>query len=135
MTLMLKDSFTHDNAKVIMIVCVAPSISSTDHTLVTLRYATSFRENSKQLAGLHAVKNFKVPQDDFEIHKRNENQRPVDMPSLYRNSSQKYIKYASGKKLSINEVSTSVEYHTQRPSQDARLYDDKKILIKAKKFV
>ena len=47
MTLMLKDSFTHENAKVIMIVCVAPAISSTDHTLVTLRYATSFRENSK----------------------------------------------------------------------------------------
>jgi len=45
MTLMLKDSFVLDSAKVIMFVCVAPSMSQSDHTLITLKYATSFREN------------------------------------------------------------------------------------------
>jgi kinesin family protein 2/24 len=45
MTMMLKDSFLNDNAKVIMVVCISPTISSTDHSLITLRYATSFREN------------------------------------------------------------------------------------------
>lgn len=55
MTMMLKDSFVNENAKVIMIVTVAPTMSSSDHTLITLRYATSFRENQSKLIG-HVVK-------------------------------------------------------------------------------
>ena len=45
MTLMLKDSFVVPTAKVVMIVCVSPFLTASDHTLMTLRYATRLKEN------------------------------------------------------------------------------------------
>lgn len=45
MTLMLKDSFVVPQAKVIMIVCVSPALSSSEHTIMTLKYATRLKEN------------------------------------------------------------------------------------------
>jgi kinesin family member 2/24 len=45
MTLMLRDSFIQDNSKVIMIICVSPALKKMEHTLVTLRYSQSIRDN------------------------------------------------------------------------------------------
>lgn len=45
MTLMLKDSFVVTSAKVVMIVCISPALQSSDHTIMTLRYATRLKEN------------------------------------------------------------------------------------------
>ena len=58
MTMMLRDSFILAEAKVIMIVCVAPALSKTDHTLITLKYARDFRENQKALQGYEIKKHF-----------------------------------------------------------------------------
>jgi kinesin family protein 2/24 len=38
LTLVLKDSFTSDNARVTMIAAVSPAMSASDHTVNTLRY-------------------------------------------------------------------------------------------------
>lgn len=126
MTLMLKDSFVSDNAKVIMIVCVAPAISFTDHTLITLKYATSFRENQSRLSQIVPAKNF-GGKDDFEIRPPRKTQGideegQQNKMCLYRNSSQKYIKYASGKKLSVNE---SIDYLSKQPLQLINENDEK----------
>lgn len=48
MTLMLKDSFVLPTARVVMIVCVSPCLSSSEHSLMTLRYATRLKENFDQ---------------------------------------------------------------------------------------
>jgi kinesin family protein 2/24 len=44
LTLVLKDSFTKDTAKTVMIATVSPAASSADHTLNTLRYADRIKE-------------------------------------------------------------------------------------------
>jgi hypothetical protein len=44
LTLVLKDSFTRDNARTVMIAAVSPAVSSADHTINTLRYADRVKE-------------------------------------------------------------------------------------------
>ncbi len=44
LTLVLKDSFTRDNARTVMIANVSPAMSSADHTINTLRYADRVKE-------------------------------------------------------------------------------------------
>lgn len=44
LTLVLKDSFTSDSARVVMIATVSPNASSADHTQNTLRYADRVKE-------------------------------------------------------------------------------------------
>ncbi len=48
LTLILRDSFTSDGqkSKVIMIACISPGSSSTNHSLNTLRYADRLKDNS-----------------------------------------------------------------------------------------
>ena len=49
LTLVLKDSFTNENARTVMIATVSPCSSSTDHTMNTLRYADRVKENPNKL--------------------------------------------------------------------------------------
>jgi kinesin family protein 2/24 len=44
LTLVLKDSFTRDNGRTVMIATVSPAMSSADHTINTLRYADRVKE-------------------------------------------------------------------------------------------
>lgn len=45
LTMVLRDSFlASDKVKIIMLACVCPGISSSDHTLNTLRYAERLKE-------------------------------------------------------------------------------------------
>ena len=46
LTLVLKDSFTRDNARTVMIATVSPAMSSVDHTINTLRYADRVKERT-----------------------------------------------------------------------------------------
>lgn len=47
LTLVLRDSFQNktNKSKIIMLACVSPGSSSTDHSLNTLRYADRLKEN------------------------------------------------------------------------------------------
>ena len=51
LTMVLRDSFLKDMARIVMIACVSPGRSSADHTLNTLRYAERLKEraSSKQI--------------------------------------------------------------------------------------
>jgi len=45
LTMVLRDSFlANDKVKIIMLACVCPGISSSEHTLNTLRYAERLKE-------------------------------------------------------------------------------------------
>lgn len=48
LTLVLRDSFISksDKSKIIMIACVGPSLSSTNHTINTLRYSDRLKDKS-----------------------------------------------------------------------------------------
>ena len=48
LTLILRDSFVNktSNAKVVMIACVSPGSSSSDHSLNTLRYADRLKDQT-----------------------------------------------------------------------------------------
>lgn len=48
LTLVLRDSFVakHDKSKIIMIACVAPNMSSCNHSINTLRYSDRLKEKS-----------------------------------------------------------------------------------------
>ena len=46
LTLVLKDSFTRDSSRTVMIANVSPAASSADHTLNTLRYADRIKERA-----------------------------------------------------------------------------------------
>ena len=46
LTLVLKDSFSRDNARTVMIAAVSPAVSSADHTINTLRYADRVKERT-----------------------------------------------------------------------------------------
>ena len=50
LTLILRDSFTskQERSKVVMIACISPGSSSTDHSLNTLRYADRLKDNKQQ---------------------------------------------------------------------------------------
>jgi len=47
LTMVLKDSFTGDNCKTLMIANVSPTLSCCEHTLNTLRYADRVKELKK----------------------------------------------------------------------------------------
>ncbi|CAM9252501.1 unnamed protein product, partial [Ectocarpus fasciculatus] len=51
LTLVLKDSFTRDNARTVMIAAVSPAVSSADHTINTLRYADRVKERTVTSGG------------------------------------------------------------------------------------
>ena len=67
LTLILRDSFTskQERSKVVMIACISPGSSSTDHSLNTLRYADRLKDNKEQ----HEMFNKMVE----EKNKKNEN--------------------------------------------------------------
>jgi hypothetical protein len=46
LTLLLKDSFTAKQARVVMIAAVSPAMSASDHTINTLRYADRVKEKA-----------------------------------------------------------------------------------------
>ena len=47
LTMVLRDSFlASQNVKVVMLTCICPGMSSSDHTLNTLRYAERLKEKS-----------------------------------------------------------------------------------------
>jgi kinesin family protein 2/24 len=54
LTLVLKDSFTREKARTVMIATVSPAASSADHTLNTLRYADRIKERK---VGAQAAQN------------------------------------------------------------------------------
>jgi kinesin family protein 2/24 len=57
LTLVLKDSFTRQKSRTVMITCVSPSASSADHTINTLRYADRIKERIVPCSALAAVAN------------------------------------------------------------------------------
>jgi kinesin family protein 2/24 len=60
LTQVLKDSFVGENARSVMIACVAPNLSNGEHTLNTLRYADRVKEKGSGDAG---VDDFAAPAD------------------------------------------------------------------------
>ena len=46
LTLLLKDSFTSKQSRVVMIAAVSPAMSASDHTINTLRYADRVKEKA-----------------------------------------------------------------------------------------
>ena len=46
LTMVLRDSFTGNNSKIVMIACINPGSSSADHTLNTLRYAQRLKQGN-----------------------------------------------------------------------------------------
>jgi kinesin family protein 2/24 len=48
LTMVLRDSFIskHDKSKIIMIACVAPTMSSCNHSINTLRYSDRLKEKT-----------------------------------------------------------------------------------------
>lgn len=54
LTLVLKDSFTRDDARTVMIATVSPAVSSADHTINTLRYADRVKERTVTGAGVNS---------------------------------------------------------------------------------
>ena len=65
MTLMLRDSFIQESSKVIMFVCVSPAFMKMNHTLVTLRYTSTFRDNQKKINDYKIEQNFDDAEEDF----------------------------------------------------------------------
>ena len=51
LTQVLKDSFVGENARSVMIACVAPNLSNCEHTLNTLRYADRVKEKGTDGGG------------------------------------------------------------------------------------
>ncbi len=51
LTLVLRDSFVskNDKSKIIMIACVAPGITSANHTINTLRYSDRLKEKTSMM--------------------------------------------------------------------------------------
>ena len=48
LTMVLRDSFTSTrSSKIVMIACINPGSSSSDHTINTMRYAERLKENNK----------------------------------------------------------------------------------------
>ena len=45
LSMVLRDSFLGNNAKIVMIACINPGSSSADHTLNTLRYAERLKSD------------------------------------------------------------------------------------------
>lgn len=74
LTLVLKDSFTKDTAKTVMIATVSPAASSADHTLNTLRYADRIKE--RKVGGA------------ARVAARNENVMPPQPPQSQNNNKQ-----------------------------------------------
>jgi kinesin family protein 2/24 len=58
LTLVLKDSFTRQQARTVMIAAVSPAASSADHTLNTLRYADRIKE---RVVGSNNLRNIPTP--------------------------------------------------------------------------
>lgn len=58
LTLVLKDSFTRQQARTVMIATVSPAASSADHTLNTLRYADRIKE---RVVGSNNLRNMPTP--------------------------------------------------------------------------
>ena len=52
LTLVLKDSFTLAAARTVMVACVSPAASSSDHTVNTLRYADRIKEKDADAPSL-----------------------------------------------------------------------------------
>ena len=61
LTLVLKDSFTKDSARTVMIATVSPAASSADHTLNTLRYADRIKERKVGAAQRNAARENVMP--------------------------------------------------------------------------
>lgn len=59
LTLVLKDSFTRESSRTVMIANISPSASSADHTLNTLRYADRIKERT--VGGQAAARKISVP--------------------------------------------------------------------------
>jgi kinesin family protein 2/24 len=55
LTLVLKDSFTRQKSRTVMITCVSPAASSADHTINTLRYADRIKERTVSNSALSAA--------------------------------------------------------------------------------
>ena len=56
LTLILKDSFTVATARCVMLACVSPAASSSDHTVNTLRYADRIKEKNADAPVLEAMR-------------------------------------------------------------------------------
>jgi len=69
LTLVLRDSFTGRNNKIVMLSCISPGHTSADHTLNTLRYADRLKDNSKDRRPVqeeYKAENYQSAQDEPE---------------------------------------------------------------------
>lgn len=77
LTLVLKDSFTRNNARTVMVVNISPAASSADHTLNTLRYADRIKETAVGDAAARAM----AGDSDVEpVHERSPSPRVTPPP-------------------------------------------------------
>lgn len=89
LTLVLRDSFVSksDKSKIIMIACVNPAYSSSNHTINTLRYSDRLKEKSsgnKYTANLNALTNNRPVND---IPQKNSNKSSNNILNNVRDNS------------------------------------------------
>lgn len=103
LTMVLRDSFIGGNIKnhVIMIACIAPDQSSSDHTLNTLRYAERLKEGSDDDHILDKYVSFKAVKSTERLFE--------DESDIYENSA-------------INEMMTKRSEDFETEYKDPRLY-------------
>eukprot|EP00820_Chromera_velia_P019238 Cvel_28089.t1-p1 / transcript=Cvel_28089.t1 / gene=Cvel_28089 / organism=Chromera_velia_CCMP2878 / gene_product=Kinesin-like protein KIF2C, putative / transcript_product=Kinesin-like protein KIF2C, putative / location=Cvel_scaffold3613:11013-15411(+) / protein_length=762 / sequence_SO=supercontig / SO=protein_coding / is_pseudo=false len=78
LTLVLRDSFTHKKARTLMIACVSPGATSSDHTLNTLRYADRLKERPSQSP--HGNSHTPSPQSGQVLPQQGTAWRPAQQP-------------------------------------------------------
>ena len=111
LTLVLKDSFTRNSARTVMIATVSPAASSADHTQNTLRYADRVKE---RVVGGQAAKN--VPMNNLN---------PSNIAMSKDDSNAKLSNIPSNKQQQHKQISPASNIVAQhQPKLDRNNYND-----------